>query len=113
MGIDFSHCKASWSYGGFSKFRHRIAEECGLDVAGGDMYEYGQYKKLSTHDIYPFIDHSDCEGDMSVENMKKVAPAIRKAVEQWDENDYDKMMAIRLVECMEEAISKNEPIQFI
>jgi hypothetical protein len=111
MGIDFSHCNAQWSYGGFHSFRTRLASEIGMDLRS--MEGFGGDKKFSDFkdDIIPLLNHSDCDGELSPEECKKVAPRLRELVKDWPDG-YDKRRALELAEGMELAVSKNEHLQF-
>ena len=111
MGLDFSHCEARWGYGGFGEFRKRLAKEIGMDLDamegfGGDI-PFSNFND----DIIPLLNHSDCEGELTVEECKKVAPRLKEMVLSW-EDDRDRRNALELVEGIELAISRNEPLEF-
>jgi hypothetical protein len=114
MGIEFSHCDAHWGYTGFGRFRQKIANACGhignyYDNLHDDTpVEMGKYAK----DIGPFLFHSDCDGELTPEEMKKIWPVLEHIVKLWDDDDYDKNQALELIDGMKFAISENEPIVF-
>lgn len=109
MGIDFSHCDASWAYSGFNRARIKLAKEIGLDL--NSMVGFGGEQKWPDHDLIPLLNHSDCDGELTPEECKRVAPALREAVSKWDD-DYDRAKFLELAEGMELAASLNEALQF-
>lgn len=112
MGIDFSHGDATWAYSGFNRARTRLAAVIGLNL--DNMVGFGGNQEWPDANVNPLVhllDHSDCDGELTVQQCKSVAPALRKAVASWPD-DYDKQMFIRLAEGMEEAATANEPLQF-
>lgn len=114
MGLDFSHCDAHWTYSGFNRFRERLCAEIGVDLhkMRGFCEEGGISWSTVDHPLVEFFDHSDCEGALSVEQLKEIAPAILLAIKNWDESDFDKRMANELVEGMQAAIKQNEKMRF-
>lgn len=56
--------------------------------------------------------HSDCDGELSVEQMKVIMPRLKEMVAPWPEGDLDREKAFELVGGMELAISNNEPLAF-
>lgn len=114
MGIDFSHCDASWSYSGFGNFRRRLWNGCGFT---GDLYELYEDQLFKDqirkdHALYPFFDHSDCGGELSPEEMYKIVPVIRTIITVWDDDDYDKIKGLELLKGMCDAINSNENLEF-
>ena len=115
MGIAFSHGNASWSYSGFMTFRTKIVNTIGLPGGLSEAYNDGSYKFLINDPIYAFINHSDCDGDLSVEELKVVAPRLEEIIESWETNhihNYDIISGKELVESMKRAISNNEKLGF-
>ncbi|MER2057200.1 MAG: hypothetical protein ABTA16_00170 [Niallia sp.] len=112
MGLDFSHTDVRWGYSSFNIFRKKLANQIGINLDamegfGGDI-KFDQFKD----DIIPLLDHSDCDGELTVKECKKVAPRLRELVSNWDDGDYDKQKAISLAEGMELAVSQGEPLEF-
>jgi hypothetical protein len=118
MGIGFSHCDASWSYSGFNSFRQRLAKEIGIRDLGlwwnlggidGKREDYNDPIEL-------LLDHSNCEGVLSPEECRVIAPRLREVVEAWSEEihkgGYDKQMAIRLADGMEKAAAEEKNLEF-
>jgi hypothetical protein len=105
MGLDFSHCNARWSYTGFSRFRARLAEAAGLKELNNLV--------IKNDPILPLLAHSDCEGILTPEECRSVAPRLRDLVSNWQDGDYDKDTGLELAEGMESAASKNEDLEFM
>ncbi len=117
MGIDFNHTRARWSYSGFMQFRIRLARETGIDLVS--MIGFGgknEWPPRRSDPIIAFLDHSDCDGSMTVEECRLCAPRLREMVAEWSEDDpdvaYDKRMALRLADGMDEAVRTGVELQF-
>ena len=115
MGIDFSHCDAHWAYSGFNRFRLCLANEIGVDLDKMEGFS-DKNKPISwdkvKDDIKPLLSHSDCDGILTSAQCKKVAPRLRQLVKAWDDDDYDKINALRLAEGMDSASKANEDFEF-
>lgn len=111
MGLDFSHTDARWSYGGFGNFRRRLANEIGMNL--DDMEGFGGNIPFHIYqdDIIPLLNHSDCDGELTPEECKQVAPRLRELVSGW-EDDYDKSKALDLADGMELAANQGKPLEF-
>ena len=112
MGLDFSHSDAHWSYSGFMHFRTRLADEVGIDLSRMDGFDGIERWDGIEDDIVPFLNHSDCDGTLSPEQCKTIAPRIEQLIAKWDDGDYDKQHAERLLEGMNLAAKLNETLVF-
>ncbi len=129
MGIDFSHCNAHWSYSGFGQYRRRIWNQCGFSDDLYFLYKEDVWlEQISVdHPLYDFFDHSDCDGELTPEQLKKIEPILReKTLELFNKpvnelakgllltqfDDYDITMGLELCNGMLNAISKNENLEF-
>ncbi|WAH35012.1 hypothetical protein [Alicyclobacillus dauci] len=112
MGLDFSHCDAHWAYSGFMRFRRRLAEQIGFAL--DEMEGFGGTRSFDemVDDIKPLLDHSDCDGELTPEECKQVAPRLRELVSGWLDDDRDKIQALDLAEGMELAAEEGEPLRF-
>lgn len=114
MGLDFSHCDASWAYSGFDRFRKRLANDIGfkeyehINTTNDPLYE-----KIKDDGLLPLLAHSDCDGELTPEECLRVAPRLREIVGNWPDTDFDKSRALELAAGMELAASENEPLKFI
>jgi len=113
MGIDFSHGEAHWSYSGFNNFRNKLVEALGYTTSLNVMYEDGTYTRMQKEPIYPLINHSDCDGDLTVEEMQQILPQLKDIINRWPDGEYDKTRGLYFIEGIEEAISENESLEFI
>jgi len=59
------------------------------------------------------LHHSDCDGELTPEQCRAVAPALRKAVEQWPEDDWDRRKFLQLADGMDAAAEAGEPLEFM
>lgn len=118
MGIAFSHGSAQWSYSGFNTFRKRICKTIGLiSSLDEEIYEQGLYKFLINDPIYPFIDHSDCEGELTIEEMEQIIPRLEEVLNKWQYDgdpflEHDIVNGEQLIVGMKQAIKKGEPLGF-
>ena len=120
MGLDFSHGDAHFSYPGFSLFRKRLMAVLGIDVEDmegfendrrKDMIKRGlatqrKWESLPPDDIYLLVDHSDCDGELTVQECQKIVPRLKQLTVFWNESDIHKVQADRLIASMEQS---NQP----
>jgi hypothetical protein len=112
MGVDFSHCDASWAYSGFNRFRSRLAKYAGFELSEMEGFDGKRPWSEITDDIVPLLNHSDCDGELSVDECIKVAPRLRVILASWPD-DYDKQKGLLLAEGMEFAVESKEPLRFM
>lgn len=65
-----------------------------------------------TDPIVPLINHSDCEGELTAEECRSVAPRLREIVSVWPDDDYDRIMATHLANTMDECAEADVPLEF-
>ena len=114
MGIDFSHCEAHWSYSGFNLFRRKIAsivmetEQLIDDLYGDKMI----YRYMINEPVYSFIDHSDCDGELTPEELRQIIPQLEDAVNKLEDEDGDKYRGLELIKGMKEALKNDDNLEF-
>jgi hypothetical protein len=112
MGLDFGQSEAHWGYGGFMRFRERLASMIGiLDLMAAfnrDDFPWDKYPDPITL----LINHSDCDGQLTAEECGKIAPRLREMVTPWPEGDYDKRQALLLADGMDKCAKKKRPLVF-
>lgn len=92
----------------------------GKEDGTGQLPSYGKYvgnqpviswDKVKD-DIAPLLNHSDCDGILTPEECRKVAPRLRELVKGWPDDDKDKIKALELADGMERAAKNNENLEF-
>lgn len=121
MGVGFSHCKASWSYGGFNDFRAELAEMVGIDLwqmrgfshspRKGNGSEGIEWPAAETEPLIHLLNHSDCEDDLSPEQCRAIAPRLAELCNRLADG-YDRDMGAELAKGMALAAQKNERLEF-
>lgn len=119
MGVDFrpdgALGHARWSYSGFNAFRCRLAKICGFDLE--EMKGFGGTFQKPWHDeggdLQPLLKHSDCDGELSPAECRKIAPALREAAAKLEDGvGYDKDNALKLAASMEFCADAGKPLEF-
>ena len=118
MGLDTSHNCWHGPYGAFHRFRKELGNQIGIDIE-----QYAQYNKAATldlrdieHDIIPLLNHSDCDGELTVEESAQIVAGLNAILKNKKESPgadtyfWDNIIKFR-AGCLE-AISKNEVIEF-
>jgi len=119
MGIDFSHGEAHWAYSGFMRFRSLLAETLGYTTPLIDMYDNGTHDVMENEAIWPLINHSDCDGELTVKEMKQILPQLILIVDQWKELPdgsackYEIDRTNAFIDGMEVAVEANETFEFM
>src|SRR6056297_594294 len=103
MGLNFSHGDAHWAYSGFNRFRKKIASIV-METEVDNLYDDRMiYKYMSAEPIYPFINHSDCDGELTPKELKQIIPQLEDAVNKLEDDDGDKYRGLELIKGMKEA----------
>ncbi len=117
MGLDFTFntCKmetAHWSYSGFMHFRERLAFEIGITL--NDFQGFGGFNKWKDikSPLKYFLNHSDCDGQLSAKRCEKLANIIEDIISKWPNDDYDKETAQILIGNMRACFNDNVPLIF-
>ncbi len=58
------------------------------------------------------LNHSDCEGELTPDECRKVAPRLRELVAGWPDGDRDKENALELADGMDAAAAAGESLRF-
>lgn len=145
MGLDTSHGAWHGAYSAFMRWRRKIAQLGGWPplqlmegfISDSDLYAFSQDYKAEAarlmeefslplkwdlnpdRRLIPLLTHSDCDGQLSVEELKQIVPALRELLPRLKDepeafghigNWHDKTMTF--IEGCEEAIAANEPLDF-
>lgn len=106
MGLGFSVGEARWSYGGFARFRRKLAEELDLDLekvhkccgSRGPRFECAEHDD----DIMMLLNHSDCDGRLIPSECRKVGLRLLSLIAHWERDDIDRHQGIELATAMAE-----------
>jgi hypothetical protein len=137
MGLDFhwgpqrsaNIAGPRWSYSGFMVFRERLARAAGLigsreslndhygsveSVAfrAGDRQALHAYPSQFNEPLVLLIDHADCEGDLSPDQCRRLAPRLRELMKDWPADDYDRIHGERLAAACEECARTKTILEF-
>lgn len=136
MGIDFEHYDSpaghhcpQWAYGGFDRFRTRLAASEGFVLdemqgfSNGLYFEDGYVAGTRSWDevtmaLKPLLNHSDCDGELSPAECAQVAPRLREVAEAWPSEGvamadaFDYRGALALAECMELCAASGNSLMF-
>lgn len=117
MGLDTTHNCWHGAYSSFNRFRYSLAEQIGVNLDEYDGYGFGD-KDLESidHDIMPLLNHSDCDGELTVEESKRIVNGLNNILENFNENlhfDYNFKERIEQFRdgCIE-AVEKNQIVEF-
>lgn len=116
MGLDTTHDAFHGSYGSFDKMRYWLASQINIDL--DEYYGYGPgEKKIESiqHEIMPLLNHSDCDGQLSPDECKKIASGIKKILDEvpYDDSPYSNyQMSLRFMHGCLAASKKIETILF-
>ncbi len=88
MGLDTSYNCWNGPYGSFNRFRKSLAEQIGISL--DDYIGYGcpnATKELSSinHDIMPLLNHSDCDGELTVMECKKIVKGLNNILKNFND----------------------------
>ena len=115
MGLDLSHGDIRFSYSGFHRFRTEICAYYGVDINSLSGFLHGHihdYEKSGLPlGIVPLINHSYCDGELSVEECRVVAAALSEITLKNDEMFMDEKRKAFIAAC-EEAIADDKPLEF-
>ena len=118
MGLDTTHNCWHGPYSSFNRFRKSLAEQIGINL--DDYYGYGGdgTKELESieHDLMPLFNHSDCDGELTVEESKLIVSGLNNVLDNFNEDlDSDFNFKEKIIQfrdgCLD-AIEKNEIIKF-
>jgi len=118
MGLDTTHNCWHGSYSSFNSFRRELCCQIGINLY--DLIGYGgnkMHEENIQHDIMPLINHSDCDGILTVEESKKVLKGLYIISSNLDEKKLDnpsyfKSKLYQFIGGLELAIDLNEPVEF-
>ncbi|MFF1717455.1 hypothetical protein [Streptomyces sp. NPDC058268] len=111
-----------WSYAGFGVFRRALAEHIGVDLA--QMQRFGGSTGWDTvaSPLRHLLDHADDCGELTIGQVRELAPALREAVSSLARQDADGLLwsldssngraAHDLVALLELCVAEDLPVHF-
>jgi hypothetical protein len=118
MGLDTSHDCWHGPYGSFNRFRTTLAKQIGIDLNDYNGYGGEGNKDLNSidHDIMPLLNHSDCDGRLTIAESRRIIKGLNNILENYKEDipcDYDfKEQIERFRNGCTDAVSKRQMIKF-
>lgn len=125
MGIGFEiqglrteiEIEAQWSYSGFNRFRHRLAEAVGIELDTMRGYgKWGSWKKHKDEPLVRLLNHSDSGGRLTPAECARIAPRLRKVLgrSEFRHEIYprDRIHGLDLARGMEKAARLKRPLVF-
>ena len=122
MGLDTTHDCWHGPYSSFNRFRHQLAEQIGINLdeyAGYSDKEGGKNLADIPHKIMPLLNHSDCDGRLTVKEAKSIAEGLEEILEKVTDTNSMNVDALgfaaqieRFINGCKDAVSKKEMIKF-
>lgn len=119
MGLDTTHGCWQGPYSSFNYFRRLLGRQIGIEL---DTFQgFGGIRPWATltHDIKPLLNHSDCDGKLTVPQCRKIAKGLDKVLNNLnpdlikpEEVEYFKTKIIQFRDGCLDAVSKNEQVGF-
>jgi hypothetical protein len=122
MGLDTTHDCWHGAYSSFNHFRHLLANQIGLNL--DDYYGYitpqgytNATKDLKSieHDIQPLLDHSDCDGKLTIRQCRRIVKGLNSILENFKAKETYEGFKEEIIQfrdgCLD-AISKKEQVEF-
>jgi len=121
VGVTIYPYRASWSYGGFNRFRHRLAAEEGINLDA--MQGFGGEGKWETSNgdpitpLAPLLNHSDCDGILESWDCELVEPRLSAILARWatdpsPEARYDVEHGLKLAAAMRHSVEHGCAVTF-
>jgi hypothetical protein len=122
MGLVF-HCteydkskRPHWSYSGFNIFRLELAKLIGMDLMKMKGFsrnsESIQWDAVPYDPIFPLLNHSDCDGELTPEECSEVYPRLRELLSAYP-YEYDKWEGMKLADMMEHCAKEGLTLEFV
>ncbi len=118
MGLDTTHNAWHGPYSKFNRFRYSLANQIKINLYNYDGYGESGEKELNSidHDIMPLLMHSDCDGEFSIEECKRITNGLNQILDNFYNDitaDFDfKEKVVQFRDGCLLAIQNNEVIVF-
>lgn len=114
MGLDTSHNCWHGPYSTFNDFREWLGKLVGID-----LYAIESLDEISDNDLYPLFNHSDCDGELSVDESRLIIRGIDSALSRFNQiqtktfsDFYFHEKAIQFRNGLLDAVNNNEIVIF-
>lgn len=113
MGLDTTHNAFQGAYSSFMRFRKGlVSHSMKMNINDFEGYDGNvPYSKIENEGLRRIVNQSDCEGEISPQDCKKIADYLESVIPELDEGDL-KSRSIQFKEGCLLAHSKNEFIVF-
>jgi len=117
MGLDTTFGCFNGPYSTFARFRKSLCLQIDIDI--NELKEYGGNKGFAKdldHDIMPLINHSDCDGRLTIKECKRIVKGLTSIKENFDNSkgrDFDFIEMIdKFIDGCNDAIKKRKMVHF-
>lgn len=106
--LDLSHGNFSYGYGAFNCFREGICRAVGYGSYDDYVEKIISSEELSKDSIHILLQHSDCDGEITLEECKKLLPRLQEIVKNLEKSP----VCDDFIESLKEAIEDNSSLYF-
>ena len=112
MGLDLSHGEVHWSYSGFMRWREAVCRAAGFGRLREDYWEKSkqEWQSESPSPMHELLWHSDCDGEIPVEQCKPLADALEALVPKLEE--WARGHATGMVDALRSAAEDGAALEF-
>lgn len=112
--LTFSYGEAAWSYKGFERFQNKVYASMNMPSSTmEEAYETGELIDIDGHPLLPLLEHSVCDGVLTVDEMRQMLPVLKRLISRWKDNDPDKQNGLDLIAGMKKAVQEGEDLRFL
>lgn len=117
MGLDTTHNCWHGPYSSFNRFRRSLGHQIGIELNDYHGYDGRKfYLEQIRHDLMPLLNHSDCDGKLSVKECKRLVKGFNDVLENFVEtieHDYNfKEQIIQFRDGCISAIEQKQKVKF-
>jgi hypothetical protein len=116
MGLDTTHNCWNGSYSRFSRFRKALANEIGINLSEYDGFGGTKSWDTLNHGIKPLLNHSDCDGILTVEECKSIITGLNEILAGLDKSSIEEQhfidQIIQIRDGCIDAVENNEIVEF-
>jgi len=116
IGICLPLMDGFWTDSEFSSSSFPLTKRIVGEKMINDYFFWLPTKPLKWDNIKdPIVDllyHSDCDGNLTASQCKKIAPRLRELIKDWPDDDYDKKQALGLADGMDYCAKEKKVLKF-